>query len=133
MPPLKQLKCEIEWGNTKVPFPEYGTTYGDGIVETYIAIPDHPQPFALHLTSKSYIAEGLAMMVFVDGDYQCNRNRLDLKRPKPGMSQKLTEVEFRLRQKEKPFGDGSYLGRGWRFDRHNIGQISPIHPGYKIC
>lgn len=123
MPSLKQLRCEIEWGNTKTPFPEYGTTYGDGVVETYIAIPDHPQPFAVHLTSKSYIAEGLAMFVFMDGDYQCNRNRLNLKPPAPGTPRNFTEVDFRVRQKEKPLGDGSYLGRGWRFDKHNIGKL----------
>ena len=121
MPTLKQLTCEIEWGNQKTPFPEYGTTYGDGVVETYIAIPDHAQPFAVHLTSKGYVAEGLAMMVFMDGEYQCNRNRLSLKPPEPEVSPRMTNIELRVRQKEKPLGRGTYLGRGWRFDKHNVG------------
>jgi hypothetical protein len=123
MPPLKQLTCHIELGNTKSPFVEYGTTYGDGVVETYIAIPNLPQPFAIHLTSRNFIAEGLAMVVFMDGDYQCNRNRLNLKPPNVGFHQKSTEINFRVRQKEMPLGGGTYLGRGWRFDRHNIGNF----------
>jgi hypothetical protein len=124
MPTLKQLKCEVEWGNTRTPFPEYGTTYGDGLVCAYIAIPDKPQSFAIHLTSKNYIAEGLAMLVFMDGEYQCNRNRLNLLPPKTGTPQRLTEIDLRVRQREQPLGDGTYIGRGWRFDKHNIGQSS---------
>lgn len=124
MPTLRQLRCVIEWGNTETPFPEYGTTYGDGVVETYIAIPDHPQPFAIHLTSRNYIAEGLSMLVFMDGDYHCNRNRLNLQRPEPGIPRNLTEIGLRVRQKENPLGEGRYLGRGWRFDKHKIGGSS---------
>jgi hypothetical protein len=123
MPTLKQLRCELEWGSTKTPFPEYATTYGDGLVETYIAIPDHPQPFAVHLTSKGYIAEGLAMLIFMDGEYQCNRNRLNLQLPGPQTPRNMTEIDLRVRQKEKPLGDGTYLGRGWRFDKHNISKL----------
>ena len=122
MPTLRQLRCEVEWGNTQTPFPEYGTTYGDGIVETYIPIPDHPQPFAIRLRSTKYIAEGLAMLIFMDGDYQCNRNRLGLQRPSPGVPQNMTEIDLRVRQRERALGNGNYLGRGWRFDKHNIGE-----------
>jgi hypothetical protein len=122
MPTLKQLRCEIEWGTTGNAFPEYGTTYGDGVVETYIAIPEHPQPFAVRLRSRSYIAEGLAMLVFMDGDYQCNRNRLGLKLSKHGLHPRMTEIDIRVRQREKALGGGSYLGREWRFDKHNIGE-----------
>ena len=122
MPTLRQLKCEIEWGNTGQPFAEYGTTYGDGVVETYIAIPELPQSFAARLRSRGYIAEGLAMLVFMDGDYQCNRNRLNLKHPKPELPPLMTEIDIRVRQREKALGGGSYLGREWRFDKHNIGE-----------
>ena len=123
MPSLKQLWCEIEWSNTRVPFNEYGTKYGDGVVETYIAIPEDPQPFAVHLTSSGFIADGLAVLVFMDGEYQCNRNRLDIQ-PACSGSAKSTRLDIRFRQKEKALGDGLYLGRGWRFDRHNIGTES---------
>lgn len=132
MPTLKQLKCVIELGNTEMPFAEYGTTYGDGVVETYIAIPDHPQPFAIHLTSTKYLAEGLAMLIFMDGEYQCNRNRLNLKPPKPDLPKNMTEMNLRVRQKEKPLGDGSYIGRAWRFDKHNIGEFSRALTNVKI-
>lgn len=121
MPPLRQLVCQVEWPGTGLKFEEYGVVYGDGIVESYIAVPDKPQPFTLHLWSKAYIAEGLAMLVYIDGEYQCNRNRLNLRPEKKGQSQDQTIVDFRLRQKEKTIGDGTFIGRDWRFDCHNTG------------
>ena len=119
MPSLRQLDCQIEWGNTSNPFEEYGTAYGDGVVETYIVIPTSPQTFSIRITSRGYISEGLAVLVFMDGEYQCNRNRLRLKPRKNGLPKSATEIDFRLRQKEKPVGDGSFIGREWRFDTHN--------------
>ena len=32
-------------------------------METYIAVPEEPTPFSIRLTSKGYIAPGLAMFV----------------------------------------------------------------------
>ena len=121
MPRLRQITCQVEWPEPGLKFEEYGTVYGDGLVETFIAVPDRPQPFSIHLTSKGYIAEGLAMLVYMDGEYQCNRNRLHLKPPKKGQARDQTNVDFRLRQKEKTIGGGSFIGRDWRFDSHNIG------------
>lgn len=123
MPPLRQLICQVEWPGTGLKFEEYGVVYGDGIVESYIAVPDKPQPFTLHLWSKAYIAEGLAMLVYIDGEYQCNRNRLNLRSEKKGQSKDQTIVNFRLRQKEKTIGDGTFIGRDWRFDCHNTGTV----------
>ena len=125
MPTLKQLSCVIERGNTKVPFSEYGTSYGDGLVETHIAVPEHPQRFAVRLTSRGYIAEGLAMIVFMDGVYQCNRNRTGLRPFTPGADHSETDVAFRVRQKETSDGNGKFVGRSWRFDKHNIGDSRP--------
>lgn len=122
MPSLRQLDCQIEWANTGTAFEEYGTAYGDGVVETYIVIPSSPQNFSLRVKSQGYIFDGLAVLVFMDGKYQCNRNRLNLKPPKTGLPRSATEIDFRLRQKEKPVGDGSFIGREWRFDAHNIGK-----------
>ena len=123
MPRLRQVICQVEWPETGLKFEEYGTVYGDGIVETFIAVPNTPQPFCIHLTSKGYIAEGLAILVYIDGEYQCNRNRLNLKPPKNGQPRAQTEVDFRLRQKEKTIGGGAFIGRDWRFDCHNIGSV----------
>ncbi|KEF57430.1 uncharacterized protein A1O9_05347 [Exophiala aquamarina CBS 119918] len=120
MPSLKDLVCVVQWANTRSPFPEYGTRYGDGVVETYIAIPSHPQAFTIRLTSRKFISEGLSMVVFIDGNYQCNRNRVNLRPTKKNNHSDRSEVDFIVRQKEKPMGDGAYLGREWRFDDHNI-------------
>ncbi len=62
------------------------------------------------------------MLIFMDGDYQCNRNRLGLQSPKPGVPQNMTEIDLRVRQRERALGSGNYLGRGWRFDKHNLGE-----------
>jgi len=121
MPTLRQLSCCIQWAETGAPFQEYGTWYGDGVVETYIAVPNKPQRFTIHVTSRGYISEGLAVLVYMDGKYQCNRNRVNLQHPKKGVPRNRTEVDFLLRQREKPLGDGMYMGREWRFDDYNIG------------
>lgn len=121
MPAIKDLVCQVMWADTDSIFPEYGTQYGDGVVETYIAIPNHPQAFSIRLTSRKFIAEGLAMMIFIDGKYQCNRNRVNLQPSKPDTPADRTLVDFVVRQKEKILGDGTYMGREWRFDDFNIG------------
>lgn len=128
MPTLRNLSCHIQWAATNTPFQEYGTVYGDGVVETYIAVPDKPQPFNIRLTSKMFIYEGLATAVFMDGTYQCNRNRVNLIPAKKGSPRERTEIDFIMRQKEKTIGDGTYMGRQWRFDDHNIGRFSPNFP-----
>ena len=121
MPTLKDLVCHVQWATTGFPFPEYGTQYGDGVVETYIAIPSHPQAFTIRLTSRNFIFEGLSMIVFIDGNYQCNRNRVNLQPYKKDLPRNRTEINFTVRQKEKPVGEGTYMGREWRFDDYNIG------------
>ncbi|RVX68024.1 hypothetical protein B0A52_08435 [Exophiala mesophila] len=120
MPALRDLVCHVQWASTDSPFPEYATQYGDGVVETYITIPSHPQSFTVRLFSTKFIADGLSMVVFIDGNYQCNRNRVNLRPPKDGQAKHLSEIDFTVRQKEKPMGDGKYMGREWRFDNHNI-------------
>ncbi|KLJ11565.1 hypothetical protein EMPG_09667 [Blastomyces silverae] len=126
MPTLKQLSCQIEWAGSNVPFKEYGTTYGDGFVECYIAIPNSSTPFSINLRSSGYIAPGLAMFVFMDGVYQCNRNRDDL-RPMPRSPEtikKFRDISFRVRQREERFPDGRWIGRPWRFERFQLVKFS---------
>ncbi len=120
MPTLKDLVCHVQWTDTGSPFPEYGTQYGDGVVETYIAIPNHPQTFNVRLTSERFIFEGLVMVVFIDGNYQCNRVRVNLQPHKKGLPENRSNIDFVVRQKEKPLGDGTFVGREWRFDDCNI-------------
>ena len=122
MPTLKHLTCHVEWSSSNIPLEEYNTTYADGFVSTYIAIPSTPTPFSIHLTSHGYIAPGLAMFVYMDGVYQVNRNRHNLKIPGEGTKRSHTEVDFRVRQKEELLWDGSFEGKEWRFERANIGK-----------
>jgi len=125
MPTLKQLTCHVEWPISKTPFREYGISYGDGVVESYIAIPPGSTPFAISLKSKGFISSGLAMFVYIDGVYQCNRNRSNLKfvAPPGDVMQAPATVEFRVRQKEERLPNGDWIGRPWRFEPLNIGEF----------
>ncbi|KAI4946698.1 hypothetical protein J4E91_006869 [Alternaria rosae] len=118
MPSLKDLNCAIELSGSQQALREFGTIYGDGFVETFIPVPSKPQSFSIHLTSNKFIAPGVAIFVYVDGVYQCNRNRQDLKLRKPSGSRSL--VDFRVRQKEEGQRDGSMIAREWAFDKLNI-------------
>ena len=120
MPSLRKISCQLLWPQGTA-FKEYATTYGDGIVETFVAVPsDKTQKFSIRVTSKGYIYEGLAVVVFIDGVYQCNRNRVDLVRPKKNLPSERTEIDFCIRQEERRLKDeGHFLGSDWRFDDFN--------------
>lgn len=121
MPTLKQLTCNVEWEGTGVPLQEFRTTYADGYVETYIPVPSIPTPFSVHLRSHGYIAPGLAMHVFMDGVYQCNRFRQNLRIPDDQTKPRQTEVDFHVRQKEELLWNGEFEGKSWRFEKVKIG------------
>jgi hypothetical protein len=123
MPSIKDLYCSIEIGRSQQVLQEHGTTYGDGFVETFVAVPTSPKPFSVHLASSAYIAEGLAMYVFIDGVYQCNRNRHCLKNSgKTGqVLDRRSLVDFRARQKEEKQKGGSMIAREWRFEKLDLG------------
>nr|POF12963.1 hypothetical protein CFP56_10111 [Quercus suber] len=114
MPSLSQIHCSVKLKNG-APLTEYATRYKDGIVETYVAVPG-AQSFYVHVTSKGYIAEGLAVFIFIDGKYQANRNKVDLKFPTHGDAPTSSyEIDLRFRQKEEKSGPGSFVGRSWSF------------------
>ncbi|KAK0985293.1 hypothetical protein LTS01_010326 [Friedmanniomyces endolithicus] len=119
MPTLKQINCSIELGSSNAKLKEYGARYSDGAVETFIAVPDTKMPFYIHLETKGYIAPGLAAFVFMDGQYQCNRNRLGLKLPVAGVDSSQYEIDFYMRQKEEKGADGRFVGREWTFAQLN--------------
>jgi hypothetical protein len=115
MPSLKDLTCSIELSDGHKPLEEIGTTYSDGCVSTFVPIPkDRSQAFTVHLTSSKFIAPGLALFVFIDGVYQCNRNRQELKPKTPPSRRSL--VNFRVRQKEERQKDGTMLAHEWTFE-----------------
>lgn len=124
MPTLKNLNCSIELSNPDQTLPEYGTSYGDGVVETFVAVPSNPRKFAVRLKSTGYIAEGLAMYVFIDGVYQCNRNRQDLedRLSKGKKPDRRSLVDFVVRQKEERQKNGEMVARSWNFEKLNIGE-----------
>lgn len=122
MPTLKQITCHVEWSDSDLPLHEYQTIYADGFVETFVAVPPVSSAFSIHLRSHGYVAPGLAMFVYMDGEYQCNRNRSNLKIPSEARSWKQIEVDFKVRQKEEIMPDGSFSGKQWKFESLKTGK-----------
>jgi len=122
MPVLNQLHCSIELGRTNTLMDEYGIQYGDRSVVSYVPIPSESINFSIHLTSQGYIAPGLAMFVYIDGQYQCNRNKSDLALPEDGVPSANFEIDFRVRQKEERLSNGTLVGRDWSFSKINISE-----------
>lgn len=121
MPTLKDIHCSIELSNGKAQLREFGTTYRDGGVETFVTIPESSKPFTVHLKSSSFIAPGLAMYVFIDGVYQCNRNRQNLKLRQPLGRKSL--VDFVVRQKEERQEDGTMMATEWSLAMLDLGEL----------
>ncbi|KAK3117935.1 hypothetical protein LTR53_000227 [Teratosphaeriaceae sp. CCFEE 6253] len=133
MPTLKQVSCSIELGPRGTKLKEYGARYSDGGVETFVAVPETKIPFHIHLETKGYIAPGLAAFVFMDGQYQCNRNRLRLKLPEDGVDPSQYEIDFYMRQKEEKAADGRFVGREWTFAELNTttaDKAATLNPSY---
>lgn len=55
------------------------------------------------------------MFVYIDGEYQCNRGRNNLKVPTNTTKKHHTNVDFIVRQKEESLSDGNFLGHQWIF------------------
>jgi hypothetical protein len=126
MPSLNNLTCTVELTPSNVTLTEHGTRYGDGEVETYIAVPSirksKPLTFSLHLRATGYIGPGLAMFVYIDGLYQCNRHRTSL-RPDG-----RCEMNFRVRQEERQTNSGElFIGRDWSFARLDVSKYQTFH------
>jgi len=135
MPTLKQLDCSIELGPSNIKLKEYSHRYTDGCVETFVAVPNTTLPFSIHLTSRGYIAPGLAVFVYMDGMYQTNRNRLGLKMPGDGVQAKDYEIDFRLKQKEEKTQSKRFIGRDWTFKELNTSTLTlePIKSSELTC
>ncbi|KAI9663602.1 MAG: hypothetical protein M1821_007092 [Bathelium mastoideum] len=119
MPSLNGITCQIELSGSDLPLREHQTSYGDGYVQTFVAVPSMRTGFSIHLTSQGYIAPGLGMFVFMDGLYQCNRYRHGLVVPSKDSPKHQTEVDLRVRQKEDSKGNGNFIGRDWTFEKLN--------------
>ncbi|KAK6440707.1 hypothetical protein LTR95_003066 [Oleoguttula sp. CCFEE 5521] len=114
MPKLKQITCSLELAPNDVKLKEYDQRFRDGAVECYVAVPGATIPFSIHMHTHGWIASGMAMFVFIDGVYQCNRNKRC-----PGVSgasdKDSYDIDFRVRQREDKMADSSFVGREWMF------------------
>ena len=124
MPTLRQIECSIELGASNTRLKEYGARYSDGHVEAFIAVPDTDTPFTIHIKTNGYIAPGISFFVFMDGIYQCNRNKVGFKLPGDGIGPHEYETEFRLRQKEEKTKLGGFVAREWSFAKLDTGECS---------
>lgn len=103
---------------------EYGHKVTDGAAEAFIVAPETSEiPFHVRVTSDGYIAPGIAAYVFIDGEYQCNRNRLGLQFPEDGVSTNEYQINFKLRQKEEKTSAGTFIARDWYFTPLNTGNL----------
>ena len=123
MPTFKQISCSIELGPSNTKLKEYDKRYKDGIVEMFVAVPEIEVPFHIRIQSHGYIAPGLAAFVYMDGDYQMNRNRRDLPLPGPGVTPTDYQIDFCMRQKEEKTTKGLFVGRDWTFSSLDKGQL----------
>ena len=130
MPQLKDLVCTIEHGPLERPLEEYGTTYGDGVVETFVAIPSGSRPFSVHLTSLAFIAPTVGMYVFIDGQYQGNRNRDNLTPPPANKARHKSTINLRLRQHEKHTPSEyseRFIATSFDFEKLDLGGCVQVH------
>jgi len=90
-------------------------------------VPGEDVNFSIHLTSEGYIASGLAMFVYIDGQYQCNRHRTDLSMSESEAINTGSHINFRVRQKEEPQTGTDFIGRDWSFVPLRLGKIVLKH------
>lgn len=78
MPELNHLACTVRLGATRAPFTEYNLQYSNKHASCYICVADYETNISVSLKSSGYIGPGLAAFVFIDGQYQANRNKTGL-------------------------------------------------------
>lgn len=122
MPVLRQIHCAIDVGPANIRLPEYRVTYHDRRVDAYIPVPATDQAFSIYVSTRGYIAPGLAAFVFIDGQYQCNRNQFGFQEPVDDADDSTCNVDFRLRQKEEQTQADKFIGREWTFQSLNFGK-----------
>ncbi len=133
MPTLKGIQCSIELKGSNLCLGEYETLWIEDAVECYVAIPNAPTDFVVHLTCSEYIAPVLSAFVYIDGVFQCNRYKRGLlPRDKDGSLEK-SKVDFRFEQKEELLQGGRMLAHPWRFERLNIGELEHFNSYARSC
>lgn len=108
------MGCYIEAGLNQQRRAEFATTYGDRTVGCYICAPPDDLAFCVHFTADTSLGPGLAIFVFIDGQYQANRNVTGL--GNTATAAPSSKMDLRIRQKEETASNGSFMtGREWRF------------------
>ena len=120
MPSLGSLSCHVILANRNHTFREYGTTYYDSAVETYIAVPSNRMQFHVSLKADGYIAPGLAALVFIDGKYQTNRNQRGF------LATSKTKFKLLFTGGEHFEVDEAFVKTAWWFDNVNFGKLHGI-------
>lgn len=127
MPECKQIRAHIEVGPSNTRIQEYHCRNSDGHVECFIAVPDTDMPFSINLWTEGYIAPGLGFWVFMDGEFQSNRNMVDMQLPVDGVPPDRYEAKLRMRQKEEKTSAGSFVAREWTFAQLQRGKLPRFH------
>ena len=115
---LNSLTCTIDSSPPDLPLQEFNPTYGDGFVSTYVLLPPSPGSLSVHLKSLEPVSTGLAVVVFIDGVFQCARHEVSL------TGAPLLDVEFRIRQREDRLAGNQFVAREWRFEKISTGETA---------
>jgi hypothetical protein len=114
------IDCSIEINGPSTKLAEYNRRYADHAVKMYVAVPSTDAPFRVHIITNGDVAPGIAAFVYIDGRYQCNRNRM-------ASSSGDGKIELILRQKEEKTTHGCFVGRDWRFTNLGKGEFCCKH------
>ncbi|KAG8626804.1 hypothetical protein KVT40_005749 [Elsinoe batatas] len=135
MPQLNGIKCHLELTPSNDTLPESSVTYGDQRVACIVRVPDNDAPFSIHLTTTTFVASGLAAFVFLDGQYQANRNKTRISVPvQTTQGGEMEHIDMRFRQKEEPIPhEKRMIGREWRFNKIKLapaGSVPHLDPSF---
>ncbi|KAF1813581.1 hypothetical protein P152DRAFT_480831 [Eremomyces bilateralis CBS 781.70] len=116
MPTLQNLKCWVEKARATTKFREHDVRYYDGVVQSYLEIPNEPAGFCIRLETLGYIGPGLHAFVYIDGEYQTNRVSQYLLPPNHKDAVLDSKVSMVIRGKEIPIEPNRFLQRAFKFE-----------------
>lgn len=127
MPSLSGLQCNVELSPHNLSLPELDITYRNQGVSCTVGVPDDPTTFNIHFSARDIVGHGIAAFVFIDGQYQANRNWTGMSIASRPTAYPTLDVDFRFRQKEELASDGrSIIARDWHFSDVKTGQYPQI-------
>jgi hypothetical protein len=124
MPILNDLECHIKPFESSIPFKELDTRFRGRSATTLVQALGTITRFCITIKSTKYISSGLGVFIYIDGVYQCNRLKLELKIPcageafdvdKSGINFVLSQAESHLYDESLPNGGAAFRVRPWQF------------------